>query len=101
MAKVTKGVLCAVTVSFTKPTRTLLSGRTRQGQLTLSERTRQNCLTTLFLSPLCAIIAGDENEHHVAKVTKGVRYAVTVSFTCNEADAIVDPMVGKASTKNE
>eukprot|EP01134_Creolimax_fragrantissima_P004657 CFRG4657T1 len=37
--------------------------------------------------------SGDENEHHVRKVTKGTRYAVTISFTCDEKFAIPDPQM--------
>ncbi|KNC81349.1 hypothetical protein SARC_06323 [Sphaeroforma arctica JP610] len=35
--------------------------------------------------------SGDENEHTVKMVTSGTRYAVTISFTCDEASAIPDP----------
>lgn len=35
--------------------------------------------------------SGNENLHHVAKVTRGVRYAVTIAFTCDPQEAIGDP----------
>jgi hypothetical protein len=41
--------------------------------------------------------SGAENKHHVAKVTQGVRYAITVSFTCSADAAIQDPMVGQGT----
>lgn len=37
--------------------------------------------------------SGAENLHFVEKVTAGVRYAITVSFTCDPAFAIADPTV--------
>lgn len=36
--------------------------------------------------------SGSENLHRVEKVTGGVRYAITVSFTCDKRHAISDPM---------
>jgi len=35
--------------------------------------------------------SGHENLHHVEKVTRGVRYAVTIAFTCDPKEAIGDP----------
>ncbi|XP_077481196.1 2-oxoglutarate and iron-dependent oxygenase domain-containing protein 3 [Stigmatopora argus] len=35
--------------------------------------------------------SGSENLHRVEKVTWGARYAITVSFTCDPAQAIADP----------
>ncbi|XP_004225487.2 2-oxoglutarate and iron-dependent oxygenase domain-containing protein 3-like [Ciona intestinalis] len=37
--------------------------------------------------------SGSENPHHVQKVIEGVRYAVTISFTCDPSKAITDPLV--------
>ena len=37
--------------------------------------------------------SGSENPHLVEKVEDGVRYAITVSFTCDPDQAIDDPMV--------
>ncbi|KAK7047964.1 2-oxoglutarate and iron-dependent oxygenase domain-containing protein 3 [Halocaridina rubra] len=38
-----------------------------------------------------AFTSGSENLHHVERVTKGTRYAITVSFTCDPKYAIKDP----------
>ncbi|XP_011270643.1 hypothetical protein CAOG_08965, partial [Capsaspora owczarzaki ATCC 30864] len=35
--------------------------------------------------------SGPENPHHIRKVTKGIRFALTVSFTCDPTAAIADP----------
>lgn len=35
--------------------------------------------------------SGAENPHFVEKVTSGVRYAITVSFTCDKTKSISDP----------
>ncbi|KAJ9595057.1 hypothetical protein L9F63_013654 [Diploptera punctata] len=35
--------------------------------------------------------SGSENVHYVERVTSGTRYAITVSFTCDEKYAIEDP----------
>ncbi|KAF2905385.1 hypothetical protein ILUMI_00790 [Ignelater luminosus] len=40
--------------------------------------------------------SGAENVHRVEKVTKGTRYAITVSFTCDVSKAIKDPSVPKS-----
>lgn len=37
--------------------------------------------------------SGAENLHYVEKVTGGVRYAVTIAFTCDAERAIPDPHV--------
>ncbi|WAQ96774.1 OGFD3-like protein [Mya arenaria] len=37
--------------------------------------------------------SGSENVHYVEKLTSGVRYAVTISFTCDPSMAIADPNV--------
>ena len=39
--------------------------------------------------------AGNENIHMVEMVTSGVRYALTIPFTCNEELAIPDPSFKK------
>lgn len=41
---------------------------------------------------LSAFTSGEENLHNVEKVEEGERYAITISFTCNEKFAIADPM---------
>lgn len=40
---------------------------------------------------LSAFTSGEENLHNVEKVEEGERYAITISFTCNEKFAIGDP----------
>ncbi|XP_050349855.1 2-oxoglutarate and iron-dependent oxygenase domain-containing protein 3-like [Nymphalis io] len=40
---------------------------------------------------LSMFTSGGENFHYVEKVTSGVRYAITISFTCDEKFAINDP----------
>lgn len=37
--------------------------------------------------------SGAENPHFVERVTSGVRYAITVSFTCDPSRAIDDPVI--------
>jgi len=48
--------------------------------------------TTLSFEPRKARISvftsGSENPHYVEKVISGVRYAITIPFTCNEKLAI-------------
>ena len=38
-----------------------------------------------------AFTSGAENEHFVERVKQGVRYAITISFTCDPSFAIQDP----------
>ncbi|XP_064462859.1 2-oxoglutarate and iron-dependent oxygenase domain-containing protein 3-like [Ornithodoros turicata] len=40
---------------------------------------------------IVSFTSGSENPHHVEKVMRGVRYALTVSFSCDPAKAIEDP----------
>lgn len=40
---------------------------------------------------MSAFTSGSENLHHVSKVIRGVRYAVTIAFTCDPKQAIGDP----------
>lgn len=37
--------------------------------------------------------SGAENPHFVERVTEGVRYAITVSFTCDQTVPISDPKI--------
>jgi hypothetical protein len=37
--------------------------------------------------------SGSENVHYVEKLESGVRYAITISFTCDPEMAIADPDV--------
>lgn len=39
--------------------------------------------------------SGKENLHYVEKVKSGVRYAMTISFTCDKQYAIEDPNYSK------
>lgn len=41
--------------------------------------------------------SGAENPHYVERVTDGVRYAITVSFTCDISQSINDPIVQKGN----
>lgn len=43
------------------------------------------------LGRLSYFTSGSENQHHVERVETGVRYAITVSFTCDKKHAISDP----------
>lgn len=49
----------------------------------------------LYVEPkkgrLSFFTSGSENPHHVEKVSTGVRYAITISFTCDPKKAIRDP----------
>ncbi|CAH2087521.1 unnamed protein product [Euphydryas editha] len=40
---------------------------------------------------LSMFTSGGENYHYVEKVTSGVRYAITISFTCDQKFSISDP----------
>lgn len=44
--------------------------------------------------------SGAENIHHVEKVTKGTRFAITISFTCNPEYASRDPIGGAFAVEN-
>lgn len=44
---------------------------------------------------LSMFTSGKENFHYVEKVTSGVRYAMTISFTCDKQYAIEDPNTNK------
>lgn len=39
--------------------------------------------------------SGSENPHYVERVSSGIRYAITVSFTCDPGKAIDDPNIKK------
>lgn len=47
------------------------------------------------LGRVSAFTSGSENPHYVEKVTGGIRYALTVSFTCDKSKAIKDPTLRK------
>ncbi|XP_023937549.1 2-oxoglutarate and iron-dependent oxygenase domain-containing protein 3 [Bicyclus anynana] len=44
---------------------------------------------------LSMFTSGAENTHYVEKVTSGVRYAMTIPFTCDKKYAIEDPSINK------
>ncbi|CAH2267302.1 2-oxoglutarate and iron-dependent oxygenase domain-containing protein 3-like [Pararge aegeria] len=44
--------------------------------------------------------SGAENSHYVEKVTSGVRYAMTIPFTCDKKFAIEDPSINKYNKKH-
>ena len=48
-----------------------------------------------FTGRVSMFTSGSENLHHVEKVTSGTRYALTVSFTCDQKYAIDDPSLSK------
>ncbi|XP_058059391.1 reticulon-4-interacting protein 1 homolog, mitochondrial [Anopheles bellator] len=51
--------------------------------------------THVYIEPRRARVSGftsgAENMHHVEQVTRGVRYAITISFTCDPEYAMADP----------
>ncbi|XP_065358231.1 2-oxoglutarate and iron-dependent oxygenase domain-containing protein 3-like [Calliphora vicina] len=53
--------------------------------------------TTSAIEPkkgrVSAFTSGFENRHHVEKVTEGSRFAITISFTCDQAKKIIDPQM--------
>ena len=51
------------------------------------------------LGRLSAFTSGSENPHFVEKVTKGTRYAITVSFTCDPKYSIKDPSLTNNSNQ--
>ncbi|XP_033630645.1 2-oxoglutarate and iron-dependent oxygenase domain-containing protein 3-like [Asterias rubens] len=48
------------------------------------------------LGRLSFFTSGSENTHFVEKISKGTRYAITVSFTCDKTKAIKDPTQQKS-----
>ncbi|XP_071965792.1 2-oxoglutarate and iron-dependent oxygenase domain-containing protein 3-like [Antedon mediterranea] len=47
------------------------------------------------LGRLSFFTSGSENQHYVEKVSKGTRYAMTISFTCNKKEKIKYPTLRK------
>lgn len=45
----------------------------------------------LFAGRVSFFTSGSENVHYVEKLESGVRYAITISFTCDPHMAISDP----------
>lgn len=50
------------------------------------------------LGRLSCFTSGAENAHHIAQVTSGKRFALTVAFSCDADAAIADPTGDRAST---
>ncbi|XP_038066130.1 2-oxoglutarate and iron-dependent oxygenase domain-containing protein 3-like isoform X2 [Patiria miniata] len=48
------------------------------------------------LGRLSFFTSGSENPHYVERITKGTRYAITVSFTCDKTKAIEHPKLHKS-----
>lgn len=52
--------------------------------------------TNVYIEPkrgrVSGFTSGAENLHHVEQVAGGVRYAITISFTCNKEHAMADPL---------
>ncbi len=48
-----------------------------------------------FSGRLSFFTSGSENLHYVEKVRSGTRYAITVSFTCDQDKAIEEPTMTK------
>lgn len=44
---------------------------------------------------LSIFTSGAENPHYVERVTRGVRFAMTISFTCDTKYSIGDPTLDK------
>ncbi|XP_034833408.1 2-oxoglutarate and iron-dependent oxygenase domain-containing protein 3-like [Maniola hyperantus] len=49
---------------------------------------------------LSMFTSGAENSHYVEKVTSGVRYAMTIPFTCDKKFAIEDPSTDKYNKRH-
>ncbi|XP_055636213.1 2-oxoglutarate and iron-dependent oxygenase domain-containing protein 3-like isoform X2 [Toxorhynchites rutilus septentrionalis] len=51
--------------------------------------------TNVYIEPklgrVSGFTSGAENMHYVEEVTTGIRYAITISFTCNREHAMADP----------
>jgi hypothetical protein len=45
----------------------------------------------VFKGRVSMFTSGGENLHYVEKVTDGIRYALTIAFTCDVEKAIPDP----------
>ncbi|XP_054722353.1 2-oxoglutarate and iron-dependent oxygenase domain-containing protein 3-like [Uloborus diversus] len=56
---------------------------------------RNNATVEPRLGRVSAFTSGAENPHYVERVSSGVRYAMTVSFTCDPEFAIKDPTMAK------
>lgn len=61
------------------------------GRLVFVDGSRGNATVEPKKGRVLAFTSGSENPHYVEKVNKGVRYALTVSFSCDPSKAIRDP----------
>ncbi|XP_037522755.1 2-oxoglutarate and iron-dependent oxygenase domain-containing protein 3 [Rhipicephalus sanguineus] len=61
------------------------------GRLVFVDGTRGNATVEPKKGRVLAFTSGSENPHFVEKVDKGIRYALTVSFSCDPSKAIRDP----------
>lgn len=61
------------------------------GRLVFVDGVRGNATVEPRKGRVLAFTSGSENPHFVEKVDKGVRYALTVSFSCDPLKAIRDP----------
>uniref|UniRef100_A0A023GCC1 Putative prolyl 4-hydroxylase alpha subunit proteinues n=1 Tax=Amblyomma triste TaxID=251400 RepID=A0A023GCC1_AMBTT len=61
------------------------------GRLFFVDSVRGNATVEPRSGRVLAFTSGSENPHFVEKVDRGVRYALTVSFSCDPSKAILDP----------
>uniref|UniRef100_A0A224YWF2 Prolyl 4 hydroxylase alpha subunit protein n=1 Tax=Rhipicephalus zambeziensis TaxID=60191 RepID=A0A224YWF2_9ACAR len=61
------------------------------GRLVFVDGSRGNATVEPKKGRVLAFTSGSENPHFVEKVDRGVRYALTVSFSCDPSKAIRDP----------
>jgi len=54
-----------------------------------------------FTGRVSMFTSGSENLHYVERVASGTRYALTVSFTCDQKYAIDDPSLHSSLSKKE
>jgi hypothetical protein len=55
----------------------------------------------VFTGRVSMFTSGSENLHYVERVTSGTRYALTVSFTCDQKYAIEDPTLPSSSKQQK
>jgi len=65
-------------------------GKTIESQLDLKNFNTGNEFFC-FKGRVSMFTSGGENLHYVEKVTDGIRYALTIAFTCDVEKAIPDP----------
>lgn len=67
------------------------------GRFIFDEKNNETMIIEPKRGRLSYFTSGSENPHHVEKVTSGIRYAMTISFTCDPQKAIEDPSFLKLS----